>query len=160
MNNPLRLSRLHPALRATALAAGLALTLGMSASASPHAAVGHAGPSGQDAPLTDEHLRHVVHFLMGHVEGAQKARLVEIAERAKPVFDDLEQRALQARLPRRQVLLASTIDRQALERIRAAEMNVTVERSRRVDELLVDLATALTPTQRAQLLNELQAPGH
>lgn len=114
--------------------------------------------SGQYGPLTDEHLGKLMHHLMARVDEKQKSRLIEIAKRAKPELERFEQRARQARAPRSGVLLADVIDRQALEQIRAAEMQVAQERSRLVDQALIEMASVLTPEQRAQLLSELQPP--
>lgn len=155
---PFRSARraLSAAVFALALIAPLA---GTGAIASPHAAA-LPGPPGQYAPLTDEHLKDLLHHLMGKVDDRQRAQLVEIAMRAKPEFERFEQRARQARAPRREVLLADVIDRQALERIRAAEMQVAQERSLRVDQLLVEMAGVLTPGQRAAFLSGLQSAAH
>lgn len=83
---------------------------------------------------------------------------MEIAKRAKPELEIFEQRARQARAPRRNVLLADVPDRQALEQIRKSEMQVAQDRSVRVDQLLMEMAGVLTPQQRAHLLSELQPP--
>lgn len=148
--------RLHP--RRIALATGLAAVLATGASL---AAPACGGPSvsaagSQFASLSDEHLKHLVHHVMERVDEAGRARITAIAMRARPEFELLEQRARQARAPRREALLADVIDRQALERIRAEEMRIAGERSRRVDQLLVDLAGVLTPQQRAGFLAELK----
>lgn len=119
-----------------------------------HPAAGaHAGPN---SPLDDAHLRQIVHYLMDGSSTAQKAQIADIAHAAKADLDALEQRARQARGRRIQLLLRDTLDRGALEHTRVEEMQLTDQRSQRVDRLLIDLAGVLTPQQRAQLNAHVQ----
>ncbi|MFC0679637.1 Spy/CpxP family protein refolding chaperone [Lysobacter korlensis] len=155
------------ALFAPALAIGLIVGLAVgSASAwtrqayDAHTATPRAGSQGQYGAMTDEHLRKLMHHLMETVDPHQRSRLVEIAERARPELERFEQRARQARAPRRDILLADVVDTQALDRVRAAEMQVVQERARRVDQLLVEVASVLTPAQRAAMKSDMQSPAH
>lgn len=164
MSSNSRIACFRSALPASVLAVALVATVigssGLASTRHAHAEAAQPGPHGQYAPLTDEHLKELLHHLMAKVGDEQRSRLVEIARRAKPEFDSFEHRSRLARAPRRDVLLADVIDRQALERIRAAEMQVAQERSLRVDQLLVDMASVLTPQQRAAFLTELRSPAH
>lgn len=162
MSNNLRFSGIRRAYHVPLLVAGLAVAVASGAvlASSKHGvASAHAAePQSQYAALTDEHLKELIHHVMARVDASQKAQIIEIAHRAKPEFERFEVRAREARAPRKRVLLADVIDRTALERIRSAEMDVAQERSRRVDLLLVELVSVMTPQQRARFLAELQAP--
>lgn len=153
---PLRHGRVWTAL----LAAGLmsAGMIGFAASHDPgdvrQGADTHAGPY---APLDDAHLRQIVHHLMDRGTDPQKAQIVDIAKAAAADLHALEQQARQARGRRIQLLLRDTIDRDALERTRVEEMQLTDQRSQRVDRALIDLVGVLTPQQRAQLSAHVQA---
>lgn len=164
MSNHLRLSRIRRAYRMPLLVAGLAVAVASGAvlaSSNPGVTSAHATkPQSQYAALTDDHLKELIHHVMALVDESQKAQIIELAHRAKPEFERFEARAREARAPRKHVLLADVIDRPALERIREAEMGVAQERSRRVDQLLVELVSVMTPQQRARFLAELQAPAH
>lgn len=164
MSKSLNVSRIRSAVYASVCIAGLVSAIaGGVALAGPHRAHGSATPPasyGQYGALTDEHLGKLMHHLMARVDENQRARLVEIARRAKPELERFEQQAREARAPRAGVLLADVIDRQALEQIRSAEMQVAQERSLRVDQWLIEMASVLTPQQRARLLSELQPPAH
>lgn len=114
---------------------------------------GHAGIAHQPAQhgaLDDMHLQHLIHHVMSQVDAPQKEKIQQIAQVAHADLQALEQRAQAARAPRARILLADVVDRGALERVRSAEMRIADERSRRVDQLLVDVAAVLTPQQRAQ----------
>lgn len=113
--------------------------------------------SGAYAALTDEHLRHLFHELMGRVDDAQRSRLLAVGMLAKVKLEEFEQRAQQARAPRRAIVLADVVDRDALEGVRIAELRVMEERSRYVDNLLAAWAAVLTPGQRARFLADIKA---
>lgn len=124
-----------------------------------HAAAVHADPN---APLDDAHLRRIVHHLMAQGTEPQKTQIADIAKAAAVDVRAIERRARQARGRRMELLLRDTIDRDALERTRVAEMQISDQRSQRVDRALIDLAGVLTPQQRAQLsahVQTLQATG-
>jgi Spy/CpxP family protein refolding chaperone len=131
---------------------------GTSAIASPP----HASPTHLPAysALDDAHLKHLFHELMGRVDAGQKDQMRRVGHAALADLELLEGRARNERAPRAGILLAETIDHAALERVRIGEMAVAEERSRRVDLLLIDLATVMTPQQRARFNDELQGAAH
>lgn len=148
-------------LSALLLVAGLGVTpLGVPAQSAVPRAVEHAASgaaSGAYAALTDEHLRHLFHELMERIDETQRPKLVAVAKSAKVKLEEFEQRAQQARAPRRAIVLADVADLDALEAVRVAEMRVVEERSRYVDGLLVALAGVMTPAQRANFLSDIAA---
>lgn len=158
------LHAIRMSLPALLLAAGLALTP-FAALAQPdaHRQADHpaaAPASGAYAALTDEHLRHLFHELMGRIDHAQQTKLLAVASPAKLKLEEFAERAKQARAPRRAIVLSDVVDRVALESVRVAEMRVMDERSHYVDDLLVALAGVLTPAQRAKFLADIAATTH
>jgi periplasmic protein CpxP/Spy len=86
----------------------------------------------------------------------QKERLAAIARTA---MADLQPMREQARETRRQgmaLLVAPSIDRAALERVRAARMQAEDARSRRIVQAMADASEVLTPEQRAKAAERLQ----
>jgi periplasmic protein CpxP/Spy len=86
----------------------------------------------------------------------QKERLAAIARTA---MADLQPMREQARETRRQgmaLLAAPSIDRAALERVRAARMQAEDARSRRIVQAMADASEVLTPEQRANAAERLQ----
>lgn len=110
--------------------------------------------------LDDDHLKHLFHELMERVDIGQGEQMRRIGRAALSDLDLLDQEARAQRAPRAGILLAEALDRAALERVRIAEMTVAEERSRRVDQLLIDLAAVMTPAQRAQFKANIQAMAH
>lgn len=129
--------------------------------AQPHALATHA-PTHSPAysALDDAHLKHLFHELMERVDTGQGEQMRLIGRAALSDLDLLEQEARAQRAPRAGILLADTLDRAALEKVRVAEMAVSDERSRRVDQLLIDLAAVMTPAQRARFKADIQAMAH
>lgn len=126
--------------------------------AQPHAPAMQAPPA--YSALDDAHLKHLFHELMERVDTGQREQMRRIGRAALSDLDLMEQEARVQRAPRAGILLADTVDRAALERVRTAEMAVADERSRRVDQLLIDLAAVMTPAQRAQFKADTQAMSH
>jgi periplasmic protein CpxP/Spy len=86
----------------------------------------------------------------------QKERLLAIARTA---MADLQPMREQARETRRQgmaLLAAPSIDRAALERLRATRMQAEDARSRRIVQAMADAAEVLTPEQRTKAAERLQ----
>lgn len=148
-------SRLLPLLAFAAL--GLAGACSAADPAQPHADPAHqADPaSAPHRALDDGHLRALVQFVMERVDAPQREQVGELAHAAQGDLETFERRAEAARAPRTNILLAATIDTQALEAARVEEMRIVDERSRRVNRLLLDIASALTPAQRARLRDEM-----
>ncbi len=89
------------------------------------------------------------------IEQPQRERVEKLVLAAQNDFDAFERKAEEARAPRTRILLADVIDRAALERARAAEMKVADKRSRRVNQLLIDVVAVLTPAQRVRLRTDM-----
>lgn len=125
------------------------------AALSPEAPTPAAPPSARYEALDDDHLQHLVHYVMSRIDAPQQQQVKQVAHAAHEDLQALARRAQEARAPRARTLLADVIDQGGLERIRTAEMRIADERSRRVDRLLMDIAAVLTPQQRSQLRAEM-----
>ena len=143
---------LWAAITATVLALVVA---GLLAPAGGVNAIGRWGHQGSHDPeAMKEHLATGVEMMLRHVDAsdAQKDRATEIAESA---FDALAPMLATHREGREQMvalLSEETIDREALEALRAEWVARFDTASRTLSGSLADLAETLTPEQRAELL--------
>jgi Spy/CpxP family protein refolding chaperone len=85
----------------------------------------------------------------------QKKRLTEIAQAAARDLQPLRAKMRDARRQARQLLTAPTVDRAALEALRAAQLAEADAASRRMVQAIADAAEVLTPEQRAKLAQRL-----
>jgi len=111
-----------------------------------------------DPATVDEHLdRMLKHF---YVEiDATEAQKQQLAPIVKAAAQDLLPLASQMRDTRRhalQLLSQPTVDRGALETLRAEKLRLAEQASRRLTTALADIADALTPEQRRALAERAQ----
>lgn len=126
-------------------------------------AANHAVAADQDSPaqpvrhgaLDDDHLSQVIDFIEARIDTPQRERVEKLVLEANKDLEAFEQQSEAARAPRTQILLADVIDRAALERARIAELKIADQRSRRVNQLLIDVAVLLTPAQRVRLRTDM-----
>lgn len=122
---------------------------------------GHFGHGGHDPEHMKEHLTDGVEFMMQRLDASeeQRVRATEIAEEA---FETLAPVVEQHREHREQMVAlfgAETIDREALETLRAQEMALAESASQTLLASLADLAETLTPEQRTELLEHAHHHG-
>ena len=86
----------------------------------------------------------------------QKDRLVAIATAAMTELKPLREQARSARRRGMELLGAATIDRPALEQLRATQMQAADAASRRLVQAMADAAEVLTPEQRAKAAERLK----
>jgi Spy/CpxP family protein refolding chaperone len=86
---------------------------------------------------------------------AQKAQLDPIFSQAASDFAALHGQLGSGHAEAMQLLTQDPIDRAALESFRAEHMRVADEASRRMVQLLADVAEVLTPAQRKRLVDSL-----
>lgn len=152
-----------PSLRRTSVSAGhrgflsivLIAMLGLAVQPASAAAQDGSAQSHRHGTLDDDHLSQVIDFVEARIEQPQRERVEKLVLAAQNDFDAFERKAEEARAPRTRILLADVIDRAALERARAAEMKVADKRSRRVNQLLIDVVAVLTPAQRVRLRTDM-----
>lgn len=86
----------------------------------------------------------------------QKAKVSGIAKQAFADLAPLRERHREARKQAATLLSAPAIDRDAIERLRADELRMADDASRRLTKALADVAEALTPAQRVQLKDRIE----
>lgn len=81
----------------------------------------------------------------------QKQKVAAIAKQAATELAPLRETARASRRQAIDLLAAPAVDRAALERLRATQLQSMEQASRRVTQALADIAEVLTPEQRAKL---------
>jgi Spy/CpxP family protein refolding chaperone len=153
-----RRRRLRPALIAAAVAA-VALFAGIEVLAHGGGRWHRAGLGGAplDPAAVDAHLDRVLGHLAVEI-GATDAQRQELAPIVKGAARDLlpvRERMRDARRRAVEILSQDSIDRSALEVLRAEQLALAEQASRRVTEALADAANVLTPAQRRELAERL-----
>ena len=138
-----------------ALIGGLAAGAGLTAWA--HGG-GHRGWHGGGEGFSEERIERMVKHFGAEVDATpeQKAKLAEIATAAAKDLQPLREQARAARRQAMELLAAPAIDRGAIERLRAEQMQAADAASKRLTQALADVAEVLTPEQRKQLAERMQ----
>jgi Spy/CpxP family protein refolding chaperone len=118
------------------------------------------GPMGPGA--TDERIERMVGHLAVDVNATpeQKAKLAEIAKAAAKELRPLREKAFEARKRGADLLSAPTIDRAAIEKLRAEQIAAADVASKRMTQALADAAEILTPEQRKLAVERFQSRRH
>jgi len=137
----------------TTVVAGLATGIGTRAFAQGGHCGWHRGGVTLDPAALDAHLDRALKHLYVEIDAtdAQKQQLAPIV---KGAASDLLPLCTQMRAARRQaaeLLSQERIDRAALETLRADQLKVAEQASRRFAQALADIAELLTPEQRKHL---------
>jgi Spy/CpxP family protein refolding chaperone len=100
-----------------------------------------------------EHVERMVKHFAVEVDATpeQRARLTEIAQSAAAELAPMREKARAARKQAMDLLAAPTVDRAAMEQLRAEQLVAMEAASRRLTKALADAAEVLTPEQRKQL---------
>lgn len=143
-----------------AFVAGAALSGGVVALAQGVAMGGmHHGMmmSGSPADIS-AHVDHVLKHLYVEINAtdAQKAQIDPLVKQAVSDLMPLHTQAQAAHTQFVQALTQTTVDPNSLEAAREAHMQLAEQASKRIVQLIGDVGTILTPTQRAALANHLQ----
>jgi Spy/CpxP family protein refolding chaperone len=141
-------------------AAGAALA-GLSGFAWKAGAHGRRGGPLDPAEL-DERLDHVLKHLYVEIDAsaAQKAKLEPIIKQAAKDLLPLREKVREARREGIKLLTADTIDRDAVERLRAQQIASADAASKRFTQALTDVAEVLTPEQRKSVAERMQRRRH
>jgi len=146
-------SRLFKRLTLAALIGGIAITAGAAAVAQNAGFVGwhHGGAmSAQDMSThIDKFLQHV--YIEIDATPAQQAQLDPIVKQAVADLMPLHNQVQDFHTQALALLTADTIDRAAIETMRADHLRAADTASRRIAQLLGDVADVLTPAQRKTL---------
>lgn len=144
---------------ALALLAGLAITAGVTALAQSAGSAGwhhHAAMTATDVDThADDMLRHI--FAEIDVTDAQKAQIEPLVKQAIADCLPLHQQFHAAHAAVLALLGADTVDRVAIENLRADNLRLADQASRRITQLIADIADVMTPVQRKALVARLAA---
>jgi len=133
-------------------AAGLAGGLGFKALA-------HRGGRGPlDPAELDARIERMLKHLYVEIDAtdAQKAQLAPIAKRAAADLLPLRERMRAARAEAIALLTGETIDRAAIERLRAEQLQLAEAGSKRLAAAIADAAEVLTPEQRKAVAERIE----
>jgi len=137
--------------------AGLATAVGFKALAFGHGFGGwqrhafmgeHLDPARMDEQL-DRMLKHL--YVEVDATDAQKQQLAPIVKAAVRDLMPVRERMRDARMQAVALLSQPRVDRAALEGLRANQLQMAEQASKRLTQALADVADALTPEQRARL---------
>jgi periplasmic protein CpxP/Spy len=145
-------------------------TLGGLAALATHATAqtAPAGPPhgrGHGQPPSPEQMAraidHRISALIKAVDGTpeQKDRLVKLAQSATADMQPLRAQRMAARKKGLELLAGSSIDRNALERLRQEQITLADTMSKRAVQHMADAAEVLTPAQRSKLAEHVQRRG-
>ncbi|MEO5558430.1 MAG: Spy/CpxP family protein refolding chaperone [Dokdonella sp.] len=144
---------------ALALLAGLAITAGVTAIAQSAGAAGWHHPAAMSATNVDTHvddmLRHI--FAEIDVTDAQKAQIEPLVKQAVADCRPLHEQFHAAHADVLALLGADTVDRAAIENLRADNLRLADQASKRITQLLADIAEVMTPAQRKALVARIAA---
>lgn len=140
-----------------ATAASLAAGLGAQAWA-------HGGHHGRDrGAMTDpakmdEKIEAVVKRMLSRVDATeeQRAKVSAIAKQAATELRGLRSQQRELRAKGLELLGATSVDRGAIEALRAEQMKLADEASKRMSTALADTAEVLTPEQRTKLAQAIK----
>ncbi len=89
----------------------------------------------------------------------QRQKMNAIAQKAAEDLQPLREKHLAGRRQMREVLAAPTIDRAKLESLRAEQVKLVDELSKRITTAMADMADVLSPAQRAELAKRMDRFG-
>jgi Spy/CpxP family protein refolding chaperone len=115
-----------------------------------------AGPL--DPAQVDQHLERMLRHLYVEIDATdeQKDRLAPIVKQAAKDLLPLREKASDARRKAAELLTQDSIDRAAIETLRAEQLQLAEQASRRFTQALADIADVLTPAQRRQIAQRFE----
>ena len=145
------------ALTVAAGAAGVSLANALPALPGHHGHHGHAALMAMDPAEMDAHIDKMIDQFAADATPDQKARVAAIVKAAVADLRPTHEQFRQAHAQAHALLTAPVIDRLALERLRAEQMQRMDLMSRRMLAAVEDAADVLTPEQRARFAEHLKA---
>jgi protein CpxP len=122
----------------------------------------HHGRGPMSAEFISDHVELGVKYALSDVDATaeQKAQVTKILQAAATDVHGLADQHYAARKQLHEILSAPTIDRERLEAVRAGELRLADEASKRILQGVADAAEVLTPEQRAELAEHIQEHRH
>jgi periplasmic protein CpxP/Spy len=146
----------------TSLAAlsGLAALASQAQAQTPPAPAASAGRM-QSPERMAQAIDHRVSAMVKAADGTpeQKDRLVKLAQAAMADMKPLREQHMAARKKGMDLLTATSIDRNALEQLRAQQMTLADSMSKRMLQHMADAAEVFTPAQRTKLAEHMKQRG-
>ncbi len=123
---------------------------------------GHGGPFGMhgsaDPETAGKRIDKAVDWVLSDVQASaeQKQKVSAIARQALADLAPLRDKHRAARQNALNLVTAPTVDRAAMESLRAEQLQLAEQASRRFTQALADVAEVLTPEQRARLKERVE----
>jgi protein CpxP len=114
-----------------------------------------------DPAQVDEHLDRMLKHLYVEIDATeeQKQKLAPIVKQAARDLLPLRDKARAARKQAIELLAADRVDRGAIEALRAEQIQLAEQASRRLTQALADVAEVLTPAQRKEIAARMEKYG-
>jgi len=111
-----------------------------------------------DPATIDQHLDRMLKHLYVEIDATdeQKQKLEPIVKQAAKDLLPLRDKARATRKQAMDLLAADTIDRGAIEALRAEKLQLADQASKRFTQALADVAEVLTPAQRKQIAERIE----
>jgi protein CpxP len=109
-----------------------------------------------DPARAAEHMERMISHRVPDATADQKARLSAIAKAAMADLKPIGVKIRAARAESARLLTQQSIDRAAIERVRADISALNDARSKRMTQAFADAAEVLTPAQRAKIAERMQ----
>jgi periplasmic protein CpxP/Spy len=120
-----------------------------------------AGPPMHSAEHMAQTMDHRISRMIKAVDGTpeQKDRLIKLSQAAMADMKPLREQQMAARKKGLELLAAPSVDRNALEQLRAQQTTLHDAMSKRMTQHLADAAEVLTPAQRTKLAERMKQRG-
>jgi Spy/CpxP family protein refolding chaperone len=114
-----------------------------------------------DPAAIDQHIDRALKHLYVEIDATeeQKQKLEPIVKQAVKDLLPLREKARSTRKQAIDLLAADTIDRGAIEALRAEKLQLAEQASKRFAQALADVADVLTPAQRKQIAERMESFG-
>jgi periplasmic protein CpxP/Spy len=116
----------------------------------------HAG-RGDPAAMIERRVDGLIKMVNGTPE--QKAKLIALAQAAMIEMKPMREQLIAARRKGMEMLSAASIDRGAIDKLRAEQVQLMDALSRRMSTHMMDAAEVLTPAQRTQVAEKMKSRG-